>query len=119
MIDESEITEVLLNILTNAEQAMTGRVAEPRIDVEISSDPDAETLRVSVTDNGPGMQPAVLEKIFEPFFTTKNADQGTGLGLSISNEIVKRHDGRLWADSVPGVGSTFHVEPPLKQPYRA
>lgn len=116
LIDENQITQVLLNIMTNAEQAMTRRVAAPRVDVELSADEAAGKISISVTDNGPGIEPELLNRIFDPFFTTKEVGKGTGLGLSICYGIVKRHDGDIWAESVPGTGTTFHVEIPIRSP---
>jgi two-component system, NtrC family, sensor kinase len=130
MVDENQVTQVLLNILTNAEQAMIGRITErpdgaapvaawvavPKIEIDLTGDSDSETLRISITDNGPGIKPEILERIFDPFFTTKEVGKGTGLGLSICYGIIKRHDGKLWAESVPGAGTTFHVEIPIRTP---
>jgi signal transduction histidine kinase len=61
---------------------------------------------VSVKDTGPGISPDVLNRLFTPFTTTKQG--GMGVGLSISRTIVEAHGGRIWADSKPGEGTTFH-----------
>ena len=60
--------------------------------------------------------PAPEDKIFQPFFTTKSIGKGTGLGLPISYGIVKMHNGNIWFESEPGVGTTFHVEIPIDPP---
>ncbi len=63
-------------------------------------------VQVSVVDTGPGIAPAVLDKLFTPFTTTKKS--GMGIGLSICRTIIEAHGGKLWAESPPGKGSTFH-----------
>jgi signal transduction histidine kinase len=62
------------------------------------------------------MTPAVSEKIFDPFFTTKGPGKGTGLGLSVSRSIIQQHGGTLVVDSAVGVGTTFKITLPIKQP---
>lgn len=111
---ESEIEQVLLNLLRNAAQAL-GEVAQslehPRIDIRISAVPDG--VRIVIEDNGPGMTPEVSARVFEPFYTTKAPGVGTGLGLSVSYFIVtKGHGGRMNVESEPGEGSRFIVELP-------
>jgi CheY-like chemotaxis protein len=80
----------------------------------------ADLVHVSVRDTGPGIAPDELERIFEPFQqargTVKQQMSGAGLGLSLSREFVELHGGRLWAESTPGVGSTFHFELPRRAP---
>jgi CheY-like chemotaxis protein len=78
-------------------------------------------VRLSVVDNGTGMDSVVLGRIFEPFFTTKAQGKGTGLGLSTVYGIVKQHDGWIEVESAPGVGSKFHVHVAVtdKQPEQA
>lgn len=110
---ETEIEQVVLNLLRNAAQAMAdGPGTDPWIEIKALS---AEgSLRVEVADNGPGMPEEVQRRIFEPFFTTKAPGIGTGLGLSVSYFIVtKGHGGRMWVESGPGKGSRFVVELPL------
>jgi len=69
-------------------------------------------LRLSIADNGPGIESERIDRIFNPFFTTKPVGQGTGLGLSISDGIVHEHGGRIRVESAPGHGATFLVELP-------
>jgi signal transduction histidine kinase len=69
-----------------------------------------------VTDHGPGISDADLERIFDPFFTTKGPDQGTGLGLMICHRLVTDHRGEIEVTSKPGAGSTFLVRLPTNPP---
>lgn len=112
---ETEVEQVLLNLLRNAAQAMATvapPLEAPRIDIRATADKNA--VRIEVSDNGPGMTPEVQRRIFEPFFTTKPPGIGTGLGLSVSYFIVtKGHKGKLTVNSSPGQGSQFIVELPL------
>ena len=111
MIDELQMIQVVLNILNNASQA----IIENQESGEITATTSLKNgkIRISITDNGPGIAPEILQYIFDPFFTTKQVGQGTGLGLSICYGIVREHGGELWAESKPGKGATFHIELPL------
>jgi signal transduction histidine kinase len=71
----------------------------------------ANTVRVTVRDNGSGLDPQSLGKLFEAFYTTKIG--GMGIGLSVSQSIVERHNGRLWAEPNDGPGATFVISIPL------
>ena len=117
--DDQRLIEVVLNLLTNAEQAMTaaGRGGTITLRCEAAGD----HIHLSVSDDGPGIPPEILGRIFEPFFTTKEVGVGTGLGLSVSQGIVRQHQGELWAESDIGAGATFHIElpVPLTPPERA
>ena len=104
----SQINQVLLNLLTNAAQAIDGSGR-----IQIRSWVDAEGIHVSLQDNGRGMPPEVMAKIFDPFFTTKPVGQGTGLGLSISYKIVQDHGGRIRVASEPGRGTRLLISLPL------
>lgn len=120
MADATEIHQLLLNLCTNAWQAMPNGRGEIRVSLgrevlEASAaarHPDLEPgsyLRMSVEDTGAGMDPATLERVFDPFFTTKEVGAGTGLGLSIVHGIVKSMGGAVFASSTLGEGSTFTV----------
>ncbi len=114
---ETEIEQVLLNLLRNAAQAMAEArppVEEPRIAIRLSRRPGS--LRIEVEDNGPGMPPEVQRRAFEPFFTTKAPGVGTGLGLSVSYFIVtKGHGGAMRLESKPGSGSCFIIDLPAEE----
>ena len=76
-------------------------------------------ILITVSDNGIGLPPEAIESIFEPFGRAHNAQQhqlpGMGLGLYISKEIISRHNGRIWAQSAPGRGSTFSISLPRER----
>jgi PAS domain S-box-containing protein len=120
LADPTQIQQVLLNLCTNAAQAMheTGGVIEVRlepIDVMIdrtlvSADLKAGPyVRLTVRDTGPGMPSEITERIFEPFFTTKDVGEGTGMGLAVVHGIVTSHGGVITVESAPGQGATFAV----------
>jgi PAS domain S-box-containing protein len=117
--DSGQIEQVLLNLATNARDAMPdGGVLTFATGV---LDLDGAFIRthgygkpgrygfVAVSDTGMGMTGKILDKIFEPFFTTKEVGKGTGLGLSIAYGIVKQHEGYIWACSEVGKGATFRI----------
>ncbi len=109
----SQIEQVLVNLLTNAAQALKDRQPDappPLITIRTSS--EAGVVRVEVTDNGPGMEPEVLKHAFDPFFSTKEPGQGAGLGLSVAYYIVTNHKGALSVESAPGQGARFTMELP-------
>ena len=104
-----EISQVLLNLLTNAFYAV---VDEKGAWVKIELERKAKTLELRVIDSGPGIPINIREKIFQPFFTTKDIGQGTGLGLSISKKILETHNGRLFLDT-NSRNTTMVIELPL------
>jgi len=110
--DQDQLIEVLLNILDNAQQAMTATCGGGKI--EIITHAVEDRISISIKDTGPGISPDNLERIFHPFYTTKDVGNGTGLGLSISQGILEQHGGDLWAESLPNAGSTIHLELPTK-----
>lgn len=105
----TQIHQVLMNLCTNAAQALSGRSGL----IELILEKDGEEAALRVKDNGVGIPPDVLPRIFEPFFTMKNKGQGTGLGLAVVNSIVKGHGGRIEVHSVPDKGSEFVLHFPL------
>jgi two-component system NtrC family sensor kinase len=113
----TEIQQVLLNLLTNAEQALQGYEPQDgrrRITVSVRDESDAVTIEVQ--DNGPGIPPEQRRHIFEPFYTTKTVGKGTGLGLSVSYFIVtKHHGGTIVHEPARGGGCVFIVTLPKRQ----
>lgn len=122
--DPVQIHQVIMNLCTNAAHAMRGRPGLLQVvldSVTVKDDLDkphvdlkaGDFLRLSVTDNGHGMDAETHKRIFEPFFTTKPTNEGTGLGLSVVHGIVKDHDGAITVKSKPGAGSTFTIYLPV------
>ena len=108
----SEMQELLLNLLINAEQALL-TVPPPR-SIVLRTRVDEFNVLLQCVDTGPGVPPEIRGKIFDPFFTTKPVGVGTGLGLSICYGIVvAEHRGRIEVESEIGVGSNFKVYLPL------
>ncbi len=97
-VDEAQISQVFINLIKNAMQAMEG-VDSPQIDISAAKS-ERGFFEVSVMDNGPGISPEVMEQIFVPFFTTK--ESGSGIGLSLSRQIMKNHGGSIEVTSSPG-----------------
>lgn len=106
--DANSLTQVLLNLLANAGQALGGTGT-----VTITTAGAGPDLSITVQDNGPGISPEDLPHIFDPFFTRKEPGLGTGLGLSVSLSIVQSFGGRLEARSEPGHGAAFSVYLPV------
>jgi PAS domain S-box-containing protein len=121
LADASQIHQVLMNLSTNAYNAMrqTGGVLEIDLrQVEITSvalntPAPGNFVQIIVSDTGCGMSDKVRERIFEPYFTTKNQDEGTGLGLATVHGIITAHGGKITVESAEGVGSTFKVYLPI------
>ena len=114
MVDEHQLVQAVLNILSNAQKAMF--VSHGKGELIVRASRTGDKIRISVADDGPGILPDHLKKVFDPFFTTNEVGEGTGLGLSICYAIVRQHEGELWAESQPGQGSTFHIELPIVSP---
>ena len=108
--DQNQLVQVYINILTNAQQALTENPGIKKLN--ISCRRAGDNVRLSFVDNGPGISSEHLEHIFEPFFTNSKSGGGTGLGLSVSHGIISAHGGRLWAESELGKGAAFHIELP-------
>jgi len=110
----SQINQVLMNILSNAVQAIngTGQIWISTLPIKASNDRSGR-VQISIQDSGAGMDSEVLEKIFEPFFTTKGIGQGTGLGLSISYGIIQNHGGEIQVRSQKGIGTEFTLIIPV------
>jgi PAS domain S-box-containing protein len=112
--EPSQISQVLLNLLINAVQAIeaTGRAQGGLIRFETKCTGD--WVEIAIGDNGCGIEPVALSQLFDPFFTTKSVGEGTGLGLSITHNIVTGHGGRVEVASQPGELTWFRVYLPLK-----
>jgi len=108
--DASELQQMLLNLLINAEQALV--TVDPPRTITVRTHADADEVRLEIADSGPGVPPEIRAKIFDPFFTTKPEGVGTGLGLSICYGVAQDHGGRIWVESEPGHGARFSVALP-------
>ena len=111
----SQINQVILNLLTNAIDAlnrgkMGGKIDNPTI--AINTEITAEFVTIAIWDNGPGIAPEIQTKIFDPFFTTKPVGQGAGLGLSTSYQIITQHNGQITVDSTIGKSTKFLIKLP-------
>ncbi len=109
-MDEKKIKQVLVNLLMNARHAVG---EDGRIVISTRYDVEARRLRVTVADNGYGIDEKNLDRIFDPFFTTKPTGEGTGLGLAVSYGIIKNHGGEIQVSSDPGKGSVFTLILPV------
>jgi PAS domain S-box-containing protein len=130
LADATQIQQVIINLATNAMQAMP--TGQGRIDIHLGTialdqylltkQPKLQAMatrhsghavRLSVQDSGPGIPPEMVGRIFEPFFTTKPVNEGTGLGLSVVHGIVDGHEGVIAVTSMVGVGTTFDIYLPV------
>ena len=111
--DRVQLQQVAMNLIVNSIEAMKDVDGIRELVIQ-SQRAENEQILVSVSDTGPGFPPELAEQIFDPFFTTK--PHGTGMGLRISRSIIETHGGRLWADSSPGRGATFHFNLPAAIP---
>jgi signal transduction histidine kinase len=108
--DRVQLQQVILNLIVNAVEAMSG-VGDGRRELVIGSGKDAlGGIIVSVQDSGPGLHPESVDRLFEAFYTTK--PDGMGMGLSISRSIVDAHGGRIWASRNAGGGATLQFTLP-------
>lgn len=109
--DEVLLRQALSNLCRNALDACVDSETVPRIVIEGAVDRDVGQVRLTVSDNGPGIPPEQRHRIFRPFFTTKAS--GTGLGLSLTQKIIVTHNGRVTAGEVEGGGARIEVTLPL------
>jgi signal transduction histidine kinase len=109
--DRVQLQQVILNLIVNAIQAMSG-IGEGASELQISIDAvlSESGVRVGVRDTGPGLRPESLPHLFEPFYTTK--PDGMGMGLSICRSIIEAHGGRLWATTCEPRGALFQFTIP-------
>jgi signal transduction histidine kinase len=108
--DRVQLQQVILNLLLNASDAMSGVDDRPRQLVIRTERDEDDRVRLSVQDTGVGLEPQGVERLFEAFYTTKSG--GMGIGLSVSRSIIESHHGRLWAAPNDGPGATFSFSIP-------
>jgi len=118
LADPIQINQVMMNLCMNASQAMSETGGILKIKGEIlklkddaadgySELPAGDTLQITVSDTGPGINPEVIDRIFDPYFTTKAVGKGSGMGLAVVHGIIKNHNGTISVASEPGKGTTF------------
>ncbi len=114
-IDPVQIHQILINMCTNASNAIGGKPGELTVCLKKASFPNdnREWLELRVSDNGCGIEPHLRERIFEPYFTTREKEQGTGMGLAMLHGVVKRQGGKIILESEVGKGTTFHIFLPI------
>ncbi|HUN46161.1 MAG TPA: ATP-binding protein [Stellaceae bacterium] len=113
--DSTQIHQVVINLVTNAMQAIGPEPGTVSVSLNTVKDPARRrptTIRLMVSDSGCGMDEATARRIFEPFFTTKGVGEGTGLGLSVVHGIVTNHGGAIRVESRPGQGARFIIDLP-------
>jgi signal transduction histidine kinase len=115
LVSGNEIQQVLLNLLTNARQAMP---RGGRILIRVAHDPAANTVDLTVRDSGSGIPADVLPRIFDRYYSTKSGPDasgkgGTGVGLAMCREIIESHQGRIRVESTVGVGTAFTLKLPV------
>jgi signal transduction histidine kinase len=108
--DRVQFQQVILNLLRNASDAMSGVDDRPRKLVIRTERDEGDRVRLSVRDTGVGFEPQAVDRLFEAFYTTKSG--GMGIGLSVSRSIIESHHGRLWAAPNDGPGATFSFSIP-------
>jgi len=123
--DAASIEQLVLNLVLNASKAIPAGYGCIEISVQARESGRIERaakmfpgnatagVRLTVRDNGVGMEPAIAGRIFEPGYSSWRDREGTGLGLSIVREIVKRHHGEIHVESAPGAGAAFHIDLPV------
>jgi signal transduction histidine kinase len=110
-----QVDQVLMNLLTNAAQAIGERGGT----INISAHNQDTQVLLTVTDDGPGIPKDIMPRIFDPFFTTKDVGEGSGLGLSIVHGIIERHGGHIDVESEPEKGTKFSISFPFPPAFRS
>jgi signal transduction histidine kinase len=111
-VNASQIEQILVNLINNAEHALRSKPADERF-IVIASGVEGGMAFLSVTDTGCGIPDTLRQRIFDPFVSTKGIGEGTGLGLSICHGIATAHNGAIEVVSGEGIGSTFTLRLPL------
>ncbi len=112
-----KLNQVFLNLISNAIYAVNTKFnGEPGGEIIIKTETNEQTVTITISDNGSGMNESTLKKLFEPFFTTKPVGEGTGLGLSISYNTIKKHFGTIDVQSALNQGTSFTLEIPIIHP---
>ncbi|WP_282610091.1 ATP-binding protein [Pelagibius sp. Alg239-R121] len=113
LADADQITQVVINLIINAGQAISTSGTGDRVEVSSQVDELGDAIRIVIADNGPGIPENIKARIFEPFFTTKNVGDGTGIGLAFCHRIIHSHGGQIWLDQHSAQGSRFCIRLPM------
>ncbi|WP_254055656.1 ATP-binding protein [Ruegeria sp. EL01] len=111
--DADQITQVIINLIINAEQAMTSSGRGDLIELSADAKPEAGVVEVTVKDNGPGIPKSIRARIFEPFFTTKEVGEGTGIGLAFCHRVILSHGGQIRFEQTENSGACFRITLPI------
>ena len=111
-----DINQVVLNLIVNAAHAIKEKIQEgEKGRITISTRCLGESAEIAVTDTGAGIPESIRSRVFDPFFTTKEVGKGTGQGLTLAHTVVvKKHGGRIWFETEPGLGTTFFLQLPIQ-----
>lgn len=112
LADSDQITQVVLNLILNAEHAIRDSGKGDRIIVSTKFDKTADMILIEIEDNGPGIPESHQSRIFEPFYTTKEVGDGTGIGLTLSHRIIRSHEGQIKLDKTFTSGTRFQIALP-------
>lgn len=113
LADADQITQVVINLIINAGQAIGTSGVGNRVEVSSRADNSGDFIEIIIADNGPGIPENIRARIFEPFFTTKSVGDGTGIGLAFCHRIIHSHGGQIRLDPQTGRGSRFSIRLPL------
>lgn len=114
--DADQITQVITNLIINAEQAMASSGVGDLVKIStnvVAEDEQKNFVEIVIEDNGPGIPDEIRARVFEPFFTTKSVGEGTGIGLAFCHRTIRSHDGQIWLDPNHGPGSKFVLYLPI------
>lgn len=111
--DSDQLVQVLINLLTNADQAISASGTGDRIAVSSTFHKKAGTIELRVADNGPGVPRSIRSRIFDPLFTTKDVGKGTGIGLAFCHRVITSHNGEIRLEPDAGKGATFVLRLPV------
>ncbi|MCI5075892.1 ATP-binding protein [Oricola sp.] len=113
MGDADQLVQVIINLLTNADQAIAASGVGDRIEITARYDKPARMIEMRVSDNGPGIPKDIRSRIFDPLFTTKDVGKGTGIGLAFCHRVITSHDGQIRLEPDRGDGATFLLRLPV------
>ncbi len=114
-VDADQFTQVIVNLVLNAEQAIVASGRSGKIAVTADVDHETGRLNIAVEDDGPGIPADIRARVFEPFFTTKGVGQGTGIGLAVCHRVVAAHGGTISLENVHPRGTRFSISLPIKK----